>query len=282
MATPSDMQQSLLEQRYGAQPKPANIIWTAQVEAMLNHCSVRTFLPKPLPEGAIETLVAAAQSASTSSALHQWSLVAVTDPDLKQQLATTIARTVPTDRIPWIEECSALLLWVADASRSAAITREQGGDPVVLDYLDSFLMASIDATLAAQNASLAAESIGLGVVFLGVVRNAAKEVAELINLPPFSFVTFGMAVGYPDPSRPGGIRPRPAQSVVLHHNRYDQNRYRDYVAGYEAASQQFRRTRGMKDKTWQGAIHESMTSMDYMGGREKLREMVSYQGFKLR
>lgn len=281
MTSPSDNQRYLLEQRYGAQPKPDNIIWSAQVEAMLGHCSVRTFRPEPLPEGAIETLVAAAQSASTSSALHQWSLVAVTDPELKQQIATTIALTVPTDRIPWIEECSALLLWVADASRSAAITREQGGDPVVLDYLDSFLMASVDATLAAQNASLAAESIGLGVVFLGVMRNAAKEIAELINLPPFSFVTFGMAVGHPDPARPGGIRPRPAQAVVLHHNRYDQNRYRDYVPGYETASQQFREKRRMKNKTWQGAIHEAMTSMDYMGGREKLRDMVTQQGFKL-
>ena len=282
MTSPTEHQRALLEQRYGTQPKPDTIIWNSQVEAMLGHCSVRTFLPDPLPEGALATLVAAAQSASTSSALHQWSLVAVTEPDLKQQLAATVARTVPTDRIPWMEECSALLLWVADASRSAEITQEQGGDPVVLDYLDSFLMASVDAALAAQNASLAAESIGLGVVFLGVMRNAAREIAELINLPPFSFVTFGMAVGHPDPARPSGIRPRPAQDVVLHHNRYERNRYRDYVAGYEEALRQFRESRGMKDKTWQGAIQESMTSMDYMGGREKLREMVSQQGFKLR
>ncbi|HEN8712169.1 TPA: hypothetical protein U8203_002416 [Pseudomonas putida] len=45
------------------------------------------------------------------------------------------------------------------------------------------LMASNDATLAAQNASLAADSMGLGIVYLGVMRNAAKEDAEIINLP---------------------------------------------------------------------------------------------------
>ncbi|MFK4875335.1 nitroreductase family protein [Novosphingobium sp. ZW T3_23] len=58
-------------------------------------------------------------------------------------------------------------------------------------------MAAVDASLAAQNAALAAESIGLGVVFLGVLRNAAREVAEIVGLPPHAFFTFGMAVDGP-------------------------------------------------------------------------------------
>ena len=44
---------------------------------LLAHRSVRAYLPDPLPEGTIETLVAAAQSASTSSNLQPWSVVAV-------------------------------------------------------------------------------------------------------------------------------------------------------------------------------------------------------------
>lgn len=283
MTALTDNQVALLEQRYGsAQQKPEHIIWTPQVEAMVSHKSVRTFLPDALPQGALETMVLAAQSASNSSGFNQWSLVAVTDPELKQKLSDTIARTVPTDRIPWIEEAPVLLLWVADLSRSAEITKEQGSDPVVLEYLDSFLMASIDATLAAQNASLAAESMGLGIVFLGVMRNAAKEVAEIINLPHNSFVTFGMAVGRPDVSRTSSMRPRPAQPVVLHHNSYNHGRYREYLERYEQACLEFRTTQGMKPKSWQGAVHEGATSMDYMGGRENLREMVTTQGFKLR
>jgi len=195
-------QQALLEARYGAaQQKPDNTIWTPQVEALLSHKSIRTFLPEALPDGAIETMVAAAQSASNSSALNQWSLVAVTDPALKQQISDTVARSVPVDRIPWIEEAPALLLWVADLSRGARITQDAGKEAVVLDYLDSFLMASIDAALAAQNAAVAAESMDLGIVYLGVMRNIAKQLAAIINLPEYSFVTFGMAVGLPDGAR---------------------------------------------------------------------------------
>ncbi|HHC7129591.1 TPA: nitroreductase family protein [Vibrio parahaemolyticus] len=273
--------EELLQQRYGSQQKPDNIQWTPEVKTMLTHRSVRTFLPEGLPEGTLETMVAAAQSASNSSALNQWSLVAVTKPELKQQIADTIAATVPTDRIPWIEEAPALLLWVADLSRSEEITKQHGGDPVVLDYLDSFLMASIDSALAAQNASLAAESMGLGIVFLGVMRNAAKELAEMINLPPYSFVTFGMAVGKPDPSRASSIRPRPAQPMVLHYNKYEPGEYVKYLDGYEEAILNFRTEQGMKIKTWQEAVCFAATDMSYMGGREKLRQTIEQRGFKL-
>lgn len=283
MTAPLDAHQALLEQRYGTtQNRPEKILWTPQVEAMLRHKSVRTFLPDALPEGALETMVAAAQSAPNSSALNQWSLVAVTDPELKQELANSIARTVPTDRIPWIEEAPVLLLWVADLSRGAKITKQLGGDPIVLEYLDSFLMASVDTALAAQNAALAAESMDLGIVYLGVMRNAAKEVAEMINLPPHSFVTFGMAVGRPDASRTSSIRPRPAQAMVFHHNQYDQQGYEALVEDYEKAYLEFRTRQSMKPKTWQDSAYESATSMSYMGGRENLRETVIERGFKLK
>jgi nitroreductase len=273
---------ALLNSRYDDQPKPENVIWNEVIEQQVAHKSVRTFLDDPLPDGALETMVVAAQSASTSSALHQWSVVAVTDKSLKQHLSNTIAATVPTNRIPWIEEAPALLLWVADASRSAALTQKQGSDPVVLEHLDSFLMASIDTALAAQNAALAAESIGLGVVFLGVMRNAATEVAKIIGLPPYSFVTFGMAVGRPDVARESAQRPRMPQPVVLHLNGYHQNRFREFLDGYEEAYRQFREAQNMTPKTWQGSVHEAATSMAYMGGREKLRDMVTEQGFHLR
>ncbi len=104
----------LLDQRYGNQPKPGNIIWNDVIEAQLSHKSVRAFLPEQLPEGALETMVAAAQSAPTSSALHQWRVVAATDAELKQRLYDAIARTVLTERIPWIEEAPVVLLWIDD------------------------------------------------------------------------------------------------------------------------------------------------------------------------
>jgi len=283
MSTSQDKLATLLTERYGkSQQIPENIIATPQVEAMLSHKSVRAFLPDPLPDGALETMVAAAQSASSSSNLHQWSVVAITDRVLKQKISDTIARTVPTDHIPYLEEAPVLLLWIADLSRGAKITREKGEEPLVFDYLDSFLMASVDVTLAAQNAALAAESMGLGIVFMGMIRNASREVAEIVNLPQHSFATFGMVVGKPDSSRTSSIRPRPEQAVVLHYNRYDQERYRNHIENYEKVFLDFRQAQSMKPKIWKDSVYQSATSLEYMGGREYLRETVQDRGFKLK
>ncbi|AFR02768.1 nitroreductase [Pectobacterium carotovorum] len=65
MTMPFNVKADLLNQRYGQQQKPKNFHWTPEIVTMMSHRSVRAFLPKPLAEGVIETMVAAAQSASS-------------------------------------------------------------------------------------------------------------------------------------------------------------------------------------------------------------------------
>jgi hypothetical protein len=74
------------------------------------------------------------------------------------------------------------------------------------------LMATIDTALASQNAALAAESLGLGVVYIGGMRNKSQEVSDLLRLPDYSYVTFGMVVAYPAPEAQDRLRPRPSQA----------------------------------------------------------------------
>jgi hypothetical protein len=76
-----------LASRYGGAAPEVTPPVNAVLEAMLGHRSVRAYLPDALPAGTLETLVAAAQSAPTSSNLQAWSVVAVQDPDRKGRLA---------------------------------------------------------------------------------------------------------------------------------------------------------------------------------------------------
>src|SRR5690242_2641972 len=76
-----------LSERYGGQEQPGHILWNETIAIQLAHRSVRSYLPAPLPEHTIETLVAAAQSAPSSSNQHLWSVIAVTDADLRGRLA---------------------------------------------------------------------------------------------------------------------------------------------------------------------------------------------------
>ncbi len=265
----------LIGERYGSQPRPTAIIWNEQVEHLLGHRCVRAFRPDPLPHGALETMVAAAQSASSSSNLHHWSVIAVSDPGLKQQLDEFTGHTYP-----FVVAAPVILLWVADGSRNQRIAAQNGHPPAVYDYLDAFAVNLVDTALAAQNAVVAAESIGLGACFLGSLRNRSQELADLVGLPRFSFVAFGLAVGVPDPARAAAIRPRPAQRVVLHHDRYDTARTEGWVEDYESALKEFRTNGGLREKTWVESVLTA-TGTAYLEGRENLRATVQERGYRL-
>ena len=136
---------------------------------------MRAFRPDPLPAGTIETLVAAAQSAATSSNMQWTSVVAVTDPAKKKVLAEIAGNQ------KHIEQCPLFLCWVTDMSRNAEIGKAEKKQLETMPWLETFLVASVDVALAAQNAVVAAESIGLSTVYIGAMRNDPERVAKLLG-----------------------------------------------------------------------------------------------------
>lgn len=77
--------------RYGAKAVPDAGPWNEHISLLLSHRSVRGYRSDALPAGTLETLIAAAQSAATSSNLQTWSVIAVTDPEKKAALAKVAA-----------------------------------------------------------------------------------------------------------------------------------------------------------------------------------------------
>lgn len=146
----------LLRSRYGSIPFDVDDRWTLSLATLLSHRSIRAYQPDPLPPNTLETLIAAAQSAATSSNLQTWSVIAVEEVDRKAQLAEV------ANRQAHIYQAPLFLVWLADLARLTRIAEQLGLPHEGLDYLEMFLTASIDAALAAQNAVVAAESLGLG------------------------------------------------------------------------------------------------------------------------
>src|SRR5579883_2014577 len=186
-ATP-DAAQAQLYQRYGAALDGLEPLWNECLHTLLCHRSIRAYLAHPLPVGTLETLVAAAQSAATSSNLQTWSVVAVEDHDRKARLAQLAGGQAH------IRQCPLFLVWLADLARLTRMATLRGRAHDGLDYLEMFVTAVIDAALAAQNATIAAESLGLGTVYIGAMRNQPEAVAAELGLPPHTFAVFGLCV----------------------------------------------------------------------------------------
>lgn len=271
-----------LSDRYGAQSRPADLEWTPAVETMLAHRSVRAFTPEPVTERQLATIIAAAQSAPTSSNLHLWSVIVVDDAALRDRIMDLADSPNQSENFAFIRQAPAVLLWVADASRNEEIMASAGAGTGTgsLDYLDSFLTVSIDTAMAAQNAVVAAESMGLGACYLGSMRNLEAALCELLALPRRSYVVVGMALGRPDPARVGGVHPRPAQAVVVRRNLDPAPALESWLPAYEDAYGAFRASQGLDGRTWREAVVRASSRM-YMDGRDEMRGAIESQGFGL-
>ena len=118
--------------RYGTEAAPAAGPWNDHIAVLLSHRSIRGYRSDALPHGTLQTLIAAAQSAATSSNLQTWSVIAVTDPAKKAALAKVAANQ------KHIEQCPLFLVWVADISRNQRLGARRkcnaGGHAVSGDF----------------------------------------------------------------------------------------------------------------------------------------------------
>ncbi|MDB4977083.1 MAG: nitroreductase [Myxococcaceae bacterium] len=267
----------LVHRRYGrAEASPVESLHVNPVvETILEHRSVRGFLPDALPDGTLELLIAAAQSAASSSNLQVWSAVAVEDPARKRRLAALAGDQAH------IRDAPLLLVFLADTSRLSRIAERAEVPAEGLRYLDTFLMAAIDAALAAQNAVTAAESLGLGTVYIGALRNRPEAVSAELSLGAGVFALFGLCVGRPDPARPAHVKPRLGQSAVLHREQYSAAATDREVDRYDEVMAQFCAAQKLANPPWSEHSRERVRSAEGLRGRDRLRHALHGFGFEL-
>jgi nitroreductase len=266
----------LLRSRYGEIPFNPDFDWNDSLSTLLSHRSIRAYLSNPLPSGMLEVLVAAAQSAATSSNLQTWSVVAVEDVERKEQLSQLAGNQAH------IRQCPLFLVWLADLARLSYVAESRGLSHEGLNYLEMFVTATIDAALAAQNAAVAAESLGLGTVYIGGIRNHPEEVAATIGLPPHVFAVFGMCVGYPDPDRATAVKPRLPQQAVLHRETYKLAEQDEAIAHYNEVMKAFYTSQQMNvPGDWSEHSAQRVATGASLSGRDRLREALNNLGFPL-
>jgi FMN reductase (NADPH) len=189
----------------------SDINQNAVLDVIDQHGSIRRYKKDPLPVDLIERLVSAGQHASTSSNLQTYSVIAITDETKRGQLFELCGKQ------KHIAEAPVFFAFCADLARLEHVC-VQLGYPHSSAYMENFLIAAVDAALVAQNVALAAESLGLGICYIGAIRNHPREVINLLGLPKLVFPITGMTVGWP--VHKPRIRPRLPLEEVLHWEHY--------------------------------------------------------------
>ncbi|GCE91167.1 nitroreductase family protein [Komagataeibacter diospyri] len=268
---------ALWQARYGTRPPPSPLPESPVARSLMTHRSVRAFSPAILPDGVVEAAVAAAQSASTSCNLQAWSVIAVRDAGRRARLAK-----IAGDQ-DFIAQAPLFLAWIADLSRLEHVGQAEGRTLPGVDCLDTFLGAVMDTAFAAQNAAATFESYGLGIVYVGAVRNQPEAIAAELGLPARTFAVFGMSVGYPDRKKPTAIRTRLPQHAVLHSERYDPDAASDRatIAAYDERLAAARAAQGQPARGWSESVMARLGDVKALHGREHLPQALRALGFML-
>ena len=270
----------LLARRYGADTPDMPLDEFADdptLNTLLAHKSIRRYKPDALPAGTLEMLGAAAQSAASSSNLQVWSVVAVTDLTRKAE-----ASKLCGDQDS-IRQAPLFLVFCADLSRLTAVSEREGLPGGALDYTEMFVTAVIDASLAAQNATVAAEGLGLGICYIGGARNHPQELAALLNLPPRVVGLFGLTVGWPDGGDTSEIKPRLPQNGLIFHETYDTDARDAAVTAYNQTMHGFYERQKMDiHGDWSQHSAKRVAGPESLSGRDVLRQILETRGFGMK
>ena len=184
---------------------------------MLQHRSIRKFTLQDIDEQTLDLILKSACNGSTMGNMQLYSIIVTKDKEKMKTMAPyhfnqPIATNAPV-----------ILTFVADVNRFNKYCDYREAETGAYSNLQSYHWAVIDAVIAAQNACVAAESLGLGICWLGTITYNADKFIEAMNLPKLTLPVACIALGYPD-ENPELTDKLPLEAIVHYENYNDYNK----------------------------------------------------------
>ena len=239
------------------------------IDLLKNHRSIRKFKKEPVSDEKVLTIIEAAGAASTSNFIQAYSVIRVTSKKNRKQIAELAGSQT------WVKASPLFIVFCADLKRSENACLFEN-KKMASGFTEQFIIATVDVALAAQNAMIAAESLDLGGVFIGGIRNDPEKVCELLKIPNHVYPVFGMCLGYPD-EKPEQ-KPRLRVNVILKEDYYhedltDLKRYNKTCSDYYQ-----NRSSGSREDTWTRQISDMMN----VPARPHMKEFIKEKGFGIK
>ncbi|WP_444985129.1 oxygen-insensitive NADPH nitroreductase [Halomonas mongoliensis] len=239
------------------------------IELLKSHRSIRKFTDQPVSRELLEELIRAGQGAATSSHVQAYTVIHVKRPENREKIAELAGGQ------GYVASCGAFLMFCADMKRPTEAA-ERTGARVVRGMTEQLLVATVDTALMAQNVAVAAESAGLGICYIGGVRNNPQAISDLLGLPDHVYPVFGMCLGYP--AHEPDVKPRLPVEAVLKEDTYSDDR--ELVAAFDDTMHAYYQSRkgGNKQSTWS----QNLTPLFDTKLRPHMREFLVKRGFEMK
>jgi len=194
------------------------------IEQIHQHRSIRKYKPDPVSDDILDKILNAGIRTSSSGNMQTYSIIVTQDPDLRNQLLE------PHLQQSMVIDAPVLLTFCADFHRMRRWLNISDA-PDNFDNYFSFMVGAIDAILVSQTVALAAESLGLGICFLGSTFANADQIGSILNLPKNVVPVTGFSLGYPaeDPD----LRDRLPLSGLIHKEKYQSTKDDDILKIYQ-------------------------------------------------
>lgn len=162
------------------------------IKELMNRTSLRRFSDQPISEEHLQLILQAAKQAPSAGNMQMYSIIKITDPTMKKTLSETC------DNQPFIAQASHVLIFCNDYSKWDRIFKLAGakkeGDKTIDEA--EFTLSMQDTVIAAQNAVVAAESLGIGSCYIGDIMEHFEQHKELLHLPDYVFPCCMLVLGY--------------------------------------------------------------------------------------
>ncbi len=187
---------------------------TDVIRQLYERKSVRVFEDREISQEVKDAVLGAAVQAPTAGCQQLYTIIDVTDPTLKEALAEAC------DHQPFITQAKMVLVFCADCRKWYEAFKAAGCQPRQPGEGD-LLLAVTDAAIAAQNAVVAAHSLGLGSCYIGDIMENCEQERDLLSLPAYVFPAAMLVFGYPTEQQKRREKPaRAAMKHIVHENGY--------------------------------------------------------------
>ncbi|HUT12872.1 MAG TPA: nitroreductase family protein [Thermoguttaceae bacterium] len=182
------------------------------LDLLMGRASCRDFSRRRIPPEVLQKILEAGTHAATGGNLQPYSIIKTEKEETKQRLAELCGRQY------FMASAPVMLLFCIDWHRLRRWAELEVAPYTSASSFRNFWISFQDTIICAQSICTAADSLGVGSVYIGMVLECLTELRDMFRLPDAVFPVVLLCLGYPaeelDPAR------KLAVEAVVHDEQY--------------------------------------------------------------